>query len=82
MRYILAPLLFIAGVLMMKYTVRLTQITGTVDFAEKYLKGGQLAGTYTWWRIVGFVFCVLSVLWIFGILNLNFLGPILTGPGQ
>ena len=82
MRYIFAPLLFIAGVLMMKYTVKLTQITGTVDFAEKYLKGGLLAGTFSWWRLIGLVFCILSVLWITGFLNFDFLGPILSGPGN
>ncbi len=65
---------------MMKYTVKLTEFTGTVSFAEKYLRGG-LAGTYSWYRLVGFVFCILAVLWIFGVLNLNFIESVVTGVG-
>ena len=53
-----------------------------VDFAEKYLKGGAFAGTFTWWRIVGFAFCVLSILWMTGRLDFNFLGTIVQGPGH
>lgn len=49
----------------MKYTVQLTNITGKIDLAEKYLGTGIGAGTYTWWRLFGLGLCVISVLWIF-----------------
>ena len=60
-----APLVFIAGALLMRYTVQVTNFTGKIDFAEKYLGGGIGAGTYSWWRIVGFALCVIAVLWLF-----------------
>ena len=81
MKYIFAPLLFIAGVLMMKYTVKLTQITGTIGFAEKYMRDG-FAGTFSWYRLVGFIFCILAVLWITGILDFGFFNSIIEGPGS
>jgi uncharacterized membrane protein (DUF485 family) len=66
---ILGSLIIMAiGVLMMKYTVRITDVIGKIDFAEKYLKS-PLAGTYTWWRIVGFGAIVLGLLWMFGYLK-------------
>ncbi len=69
MRFIFSPLLFAAGILLMKYAVYLTdQITGKIDFAEKYLGGGMASGTYTWWKLFGFAMCVLSVLWLFNML--------------
>ena len=67
---------------MMKYTVRLTQITGTVDFAEQYLKGGIFAGTYTWFRMLGLLFCVLATLWTFGILDFGYIATIVGSIGQ
>ncbi len=60
------------GVLIMKYTVRITDVTGRIDFAEKYLKV-PFAGTYTWWRIVGFGAIIIGLLWMFGYLKF-FLG--------
>jgi hypothetical protein len=69
MRFFLGPLLIVAGVLMMKYTVQITNYTGKIDFAEKYLGGGTAAGTYTWWRLLGLAFCILAVLWMMGILS-------------
>jgi hypothetical protein len=68
MRFFLAPLVFALGVLMMKYTVQITEYTGKIDLAEKYLRTGVGAGTYTWWRLLGLVFCIMSVLWLFGML--------------
>ncbi|MCC7356073.1 MAG: hypothetical protein IT410_00445 [Candidatus Doudnabacteria bacterium] len=81
MRFILAPLLFALGVLMMKYTVKVTEFMGTVGFAEKYMRSG-FAGTYTWYRLVGLLFCILAVLWIFGVLNFSFLEAVVSGPGS
>ena len=65
-RFFLAPLLFIAGILCMKYTVQITNNTGKVELAEKYLANGIGAGTYTFWRLFGLGLCILSVLWILG----------------
>jgi hypothetical protein len=67
MKFFLSPLVFILGVLCMKYTVQITNTTGKIDLAERYL-GGGLAGTYTWWRLFGLGLCILSVLWLFGML--------------
>ncbi len=68
MRFILAPLVFLAGVLLMKYSVDVTNMTGKIDFAEKYFSAGLGAGTYTWWKLVGLGFCILSTLWFFNLL--------------
>ena len=69
MRFILAPLLAVVGFLLMKYNVQVTEITGRIDFAERYLRGG-FAGTYTWWRLVGLFLIIIAVLWFFGYLSL------------
>jgi hypothetical protein len=71
MRYILGPIAIALGVLLMKYTVQVTNITGQVGFAEKYLKGG-LAGTYTWYRLVGLAIIIVSFLWMVGFLQVWF----------
>ncbi len=69
MRFLLAPLAFIAGILIMKYSVAITdQFSGKIDFAEKYLSAGLGAGTYTWWKLFGLAVCCLSVAWLFGML--------------
>ena len=73
MRFILAPLLFIAGVLIMKYSVQITDgFTGKIDFAEKYFSAGFGAGTYTWWKLFGLAMCVLSVLWLFNVIKFGY----------
>jgi hypothetical protein len=66
--FILGLLVFIAGILLMKYTVQITGVTGQVDLAEKYLGGGFGAGTYTFWRLLGLLFCILGWLWFFNLL--------------
>ncbi len=68
MRFVFAPLLFALGILIMKYTVQITNNTGKIDFAEKYLGTGIGAGTYTFWRLFGLLMCILSILWLFGLL--------------
>ena len=66
MRFFLSPLVFIAGILCMKYSVQITeQFSGKIDLAEKYLGSGIGAGTYTWWKLFGLLLCVLAVLWFF-----------------
>jgi hypothetical protein len=68
MRFILGPLAVALGVAMMKYSFWITQQTGKIDFAEKYL-ASPLSGTYTWWKLVGLFFIVLALLWMGGILD-------------
>lgn len=69
MRFFLSPLVFIAGILCMKYSVQITdQFSGKIDLAEKYLGVGVGSGTYTWWKLFGLLLCILSVLWLFNML--------------
>ena len=73
MRFFLSPLVFILGLLCMKYSVQITdQFSGKIDMAEKYLGTGIGAGTYTWWKLFGLAMCVLSVLWLFNVLKFGF----------
>ncbi len=67
-RFILGPLVIVLGIAIMKYSFWITQQTGKLDFAEKYLPA-PLSGTYTWWKLVGLAFCVLAVLWMTGVLD-------------
>jgi hypothetical protein len=67
-RFFLAPIVFVLGILCMKYSVQVTNTTGKIDFAEKIFGAGIGAGTYTWWKLFGLGLCVLSVLWIFNLL--------------
>ena len=63
---ILLGLLIMAGALaMMKYSVQLTNITGKIELAERYL-GAPLAGTYTFYKLFGLFLMILAVAWIFG----------------
>ena len=71
MRFFLSPLVFVLGLLCMKYTVVITNNTGKIEFAEKYLGIGIAAGTYTFWRLFGFILCIISVLWLFNRLPSN-----------
>ena len=69
MRFLLSPLVFIAGILIMKYSVAITdQFSGKIELAEKYLGTGVGAGTYTWWKLFGLMLCIISVLWLFNML--------------
>jgi hypothetical protein len=69
MRFFLSPLIFIAGILVMKYSVVITeQFSGKIDLAEKYLGAGIGAGTYTWWKLFGLIMCILATLWLFNML--------------
>jgi hypothetical protein len=70
MRFIFAPIIIVLGLLLMKYTVQVTNFTGKIDWAEKYLGSGFFSGTYTLWRLVGLIFISLAALWLFGMLDL------------
>jgi hypothetical protein len=66
---IIGGLIVIAiGLLLIKYSVRVADNTGRIEFAEKWFKA-PLAGTYTWWKIVGLAVMVLGVLWVFGFID-------------
>ena len=67
-RIILGLLIMAGAVAMMKYSVQLTNFTGKVELAEKYL-GSPLAGTYTFYKLFGLFLMVLAVLWIFGVFS-------------
>ncbi len=54
----------------MKYSVAITNSFGQVDWAEKYLRGGIGAGTYTMWRLIGLLTAILGGFWFFGLLGL------------
>ncbi len=56
------------GVLLMKYSVTVTNYTGKIDLAEKYLPA-PWAGTYTWWKLFGFLMCCLAVGWMAGAIH-------------
>ena len=68
MRYVLGPLIIVLSVLMIKYSFWITQQTGKIDFAERYL-ASPLAGTYTWWKLVGIIFIILALAWMGGFLD-------------
>jgi hypothetical protein len=70
MRFILAPLIVALGILIMKYTVQITNATGQIDFAERIFSGGIGSGTYTWWRLCGLGFAILGGMWFLGITSL------------
>jgi hypothetical protein len=67
MRYIVAPLMMVAGFLLIKYPVQVTRTTGPIGFAEKLFSG--FGGTYFWWRLVGFGILMLGLLWFTGIVE-------------
>lgn len=63
-----------AGFILIRYSIPLTDMFGKVDWAERNLHGG-MAGTYTLYRLVGLVFIILSLLYMFG--GLGFIvGPL------
>ncbi|OGE87556.1 MAG: hypothetical protein A3J07_04945 [Candidatus Doudnabacteria bacterium RIFCSPLOWO2_02_FULL_49_13] len=55
----------VVGFLIIKYSVSITETLGRVEWAEQHLRGG-LAGTYSFYRIIGVVIIVLSLLYMFG----------------
>jgi hypothetical protein len=64
-RIIVGLVVMAACVALMKYSVQVTNFTGKIDMAEKYL-GNPLAGTYTFYRLFAVLIMILMVLWIFG----------------
>ncbi len=64
----------IAGFLLIRYSIAITDMFGTVPWAEEHLRGG-LAGTYSLYRIVGVIFIVLSLLYMFNAIGF-LVGPL------
>jgi hypothetical protein len=69
MQFILGPIFVILGILMMRYTVQITNFTGDIDFAEEHLTSGIGAGTYTFWRLIGLGLAIIGGMWFFGLLD-------------
>lgn len=63
----------IVGILVMKYSIRITDTFGKINWAETHLRGG-MGGTYTFYRIAGLVIVILSMLYLFGAMGF------ITGP--
>lgn len=70
MRFIVGPIVIVLGVLLMKYTVKVTNFTGKISYAEKWFQA-PLAGTYTWWRLFGLLLIVLAICYMTGIVKLD-----------
>lgn len=68
MNFIYSVIGVVAGFLLIRYSVAITDTFGRVSWAEEHLRGG-LAGTYSLYRIVGVVLIVLSLLYMFGSLG-------------
>ena len=68
MRYLLGPLIVVLGIVIIKYSFWITQQTGKIDIAEKYLPA-PMAGTYTWWKIVGLILIAVAFAWMGGFLD-------------
>lgn len=64
----------VIGVLLVRYAFVLTNTFGTVEWAERHLRGG-LAGTYSLYKIAGVVIIILSLLYMFGLIGMV-LGPL------
>lgn len=64
----------ITGVLIIKYSIQITNGLGRIEWAEQHLAGG-LAGTISLYRIMGVVVIILSFLYMFGSIGF-ILGPI------
>ncbi|MBX4186915.1 MAG: hypothetical protein KW802_01475 [Candidatus Doudnabacteria bacterium] len=66
MRFFYGFIGIIVGFLLIRYSILLTETLGRMDWAEQYLKGG-LAGTYSMYRLLGLIFIIFSLLYIFNI---------------
>ncbi len=70
MRWFFSPLLIALGILLMKYTVAITNnFTGPLGFAEKYLR--FFGGTFGFWRLLGLGMCIFALLWLTGLITVN-----------
>ena len=64
MQFIFGPIIFVLGLLMMRYKVQIANITGKLDFAEQYLGD---AGTFKFYSLFGLGMTIVGALWFFGL---------------
>jgi hypothetical protein len=55
----------ICGFLIIRYAIPITDNLGRIEWAETHLKGG-LAGTYTFYKLLGLIILLFSLLNMFG----------------
>ncbi len=67
MRYFLGILGVIVGMLLVWKTYALAQIFGSIPWAERNLGSGS---TYVVIKLIGLVFVVLSLMYLFGIVDI------------
>jgi hypothetical protein len=65
MKYVWSVIAIVLGILMMKYSIQITDTFGRVAWAEEHLHGG-MAGTYTFYKLVGLAIIIFALLYIFG----------------
>ena len=80
MKYFYTLLGIGAGFFFIKYSIQLTDWLGKLDWAERYLRTG-MAGTYTFYRLLGLFLIVFSLLYVFGAAGFIFapLAPLFSG---
>jgi len=62
-RLIVFILMFVLGVLMVKYRERIVRMIGKSDLAEKYL---GIGGTYTMWIFIGVIVMFVGAMILLG----------------
>lgn len=83
MKYFLCLLAIIAGFFLVKYSEKIVQNFGLVDWAEHYL--GTYGGTRLMWKLIGVAFIVGAFLVISGLMNtilISIFAPISGGLGR
>ena len=79
MRYIIGILGVPLGIIIIVYREKIKRFTGDMGFAERWFGPG---GTYTFILIFGIGVSILSMLWMFGVLQsmgTSFLSPLFQG---
>lgn len=72
LRFLVAPLLMVVGVVIMKYSVHIADFFGKADWAERYLP----AGSYTMYKLIGLGFCIIGLLWMLGVFTPSVAVPV------
>jgi|YelNatPaOPRAMG01_1025707.scaffolds.fasta_scaffold468270_1 hypothetical protein len=49
------------GILILRYTERIVDMVGHMEWAERYLGFGAGGGTYTFWKIMGILVIIVGV---------------------
>jgi hypothetical protein len=79
MRFVVSIFIFAVGFLLLKYAYQIMNFFGRIDWAEQFFGG---SGTYTFYKIAGISFIVISILYLFGAIQfiLSPLSKIFGGP--